>query len=224
VSLSILHELLADFGMENFLSHHLFQFPFASPQTAHRFKDLICWELLEELFPEHNNCWLPRQGRLPAEAELCQGRLTNDVAKKEFEVGRTILIRHAEQKSAKLKEIADDFHQLFHRPVDIQLYATPAGEEGFDWHYDVEDVFVIQSRGEKEFRLLPNTVTPRPLPMMTRENYFPREKKTPEIRCWLKAGDWLYIPAGYWHKARALTESYHLSVGVLCQSGLAQAL
>ena len=44
---------------------------------------------------------------------------------------------------------------------------------------------------------------------------FHKEKNKTEIHCWLKAGDWLYIPKGYWHKARALKDSFHLSVGVL---------
>jgi 50S ribosomal protein L16 3-hydroxylase len=156
------------------------------------------------------------KGQLPDNPNLCTGRLTTYEAKIGFSLGRTLLIRHAEQSHNAMAEIAAQFGTLFKKPIDIQLYATPKDTEGFDWHYDVEDVFVIQSSGEKEFRLLANTVTPRPLPMMTKKNIrFSMEKKSPEIRCWLKAGDWLYIPAGYWHKAKAITDSYHLSVGVL---------
>lgn|GEM_PF-2375840 len=45
--------------------------------------------------------------------------------------------------------------------------------------------------------------------------FFNQEEKRTEWRCWLKEGDWLYIPAGYWHKAQAVTESWHMSVGVM---------
>ncbi len=84
------------------------------------------------------------------------------------------------------------FFEHFHAPVDIQLYCTRPGEEGFDWHYDVEDVFVIQSVGEKEFRSKRNTGTARPLPRKLPKNLqFEREPLAPEIRRPLYAGDWL---------------------------------
>jgi ribosomal protein L16 Arg81 hydroxylase len=42
----------------------------------------------------------------------------------------------------------------------------------------------------------------------------------PVPRCTLAAGDWLSIPAGYWHRTRALEESLSLSVGVLSATAL----
>ena len=36
----------------------------------------------------------------------------------------------------------------------------------------------------------------------------------PLLRCTLNAGDWLYIPAGYWHRTQAGAESVSLSVGL----------
>lgn len=217
--MTILEELLPKEEFEIFIQKHLFKHPYAAPNVAKNFINLISWTLLEEYFSSHNDCWLPKSGRLPLEPELCKGILTSVQAHWGFSNGNTILIRHAERGNPCLARIAEDFtRQFFGNPVDIQLYVTPKGNEGFDWHYDVEDVFVIQSQGEKEFRLLYNTITPRPLPQFSRETaHFHNEKTFPEIRCLLKEGDWLYIPAGVWHKARAITDSFHLSVGVLCQ-------
>lgn len=215
--MSILEDILNPFPLFLFTSRVLRQQPYAAPFAASRFCDLISWRLLEEIFIKgHGDCWLPKRGQLPQEPSLSSGYLNLETAQKHFSVGHTVLIRHAERAQEDLARIAFDFYQLFKRPIDIQLYVTPKSEEGFDWHYDVEDVFVFQSQGEKEFRLLANTVTSRPLPMMSKENMqFHLEKKSPEIRCHLKAGDWLYIPAGYWHKAQAITDSFHISVGVL---------
>src|SRR5205085_5069557 len=42
----------------------------------------------------------------------------------------------------------------------------------------------------------------------------------PVMRCMLHAGDWLYLPAGYWHCGRALDESVSLSVGVSSATAL----
>jgi ribosomal protein L16 Arg81 hydroxylase len=173
--------------------------------------------LLKEIIENScTNCWLPKNGMLPERKELKTGKLTFSEALHGFAAGRTVLVRHSEQNSEALAEIADDFKQHLGGEVDIQLYFTPTGEEGFNWHYDAEDVIVIQSFGAKEFYLLKNTVTERPYPKNADQSEdFKKEKMAPEIRCLLQAGDWLYIPAGYWHKAKAVSDSFHLSVGVM---------
>ncbi|HEY8271523.1 MAG TPA: cupin domain-containing protein [Pseudobdellovibrionaceae bacterium] len=214
--MTILEELISPLTFAEFQEKYLCRTPFAAPFKASRFRNLLSWSLLEEILSiGHPDCWLPRQGLLPTESALCQGILTMEQAYKGFSEGRTVVVRHAEKAQSQLREIAKDFAILFPGLVDVQLYFTPAGEEGFDWHYDIEDVFVLQSRGEKEFRLRPNTITPRPLPeILPKDLHFELEPSRCEIRCLLKAGDWLYIPSGYWHKARAKTPSFHISVGV----------
>ena len=42
----------------------------------------------------------------------------------------------------------------------------------------------------------------------------------PVVRCTLAAGDWLYLPAGYWHQSEAREESISLSVGVLSPAAM----
>lgn len=208
---AIIKELLGNESWQYFSEYYLHKRPYAAPFNASSFIGLVSWPLLSEIFHGHKDCWLPRQGHL---ATGC-GILTQNEALRHFADGHTVLVRHAEAAHPIFNSIAQNFKTFFDRSVDIHIYVTPRGEQGFDWHYDVEDVFVIQSQGEKEFTMLPNTVTPRPLPMMPKENFFGKETKRPEIKCLLKAGDWLYIPAGYWHKATALTDSFHLSVGVM---------
>jgi ribosomal protein L16 Arg81 hydroxylase len=219
--MSILEELIEPLSLKEFSETYLFKTPYAAPFKAEKFKDLISWPLLWEIMQTgHPDCWLPRLGQLPPEPSLQTGRLTFEQAQKGYEDGRTVLVRHAEKAHPKLSAIAEDFHQLFQDPVDIQLYCTPPEEEGFDWHYDSEEVFVIQSHGEKEFRLRKNTVNPWPQHMQIPRNMrFESEAPSPEIRCLLKAGDWLYIPSGWWHKARALSPSFHLSIGVMATTG-----
>lgn len=198
-----------------FFSEHLFCKPYAAPFAGNACSGLISWTLLNEIFNiGHKDCWLVQNGRL-LPSPLNSGCLSLPIAQEYFSKGCTVLVRHAERAHPKLATLAKSFKDHFRTTVDMQLYCTPAGQEGFDWHYDVEDVFIVQSQGEKEFRLLANTVTPQPLPMMSSQNYFLNEKLKPEIRCLLRSGDWLYIPAGYWHKARALSDSFHLSVGVM---------
>jgi ribosomal protein L16 Arg81 hydroxylase len=42
----------------------------------------------------------------------------------------------------------------------------------------------------------------------------------PLSKCLLAAGDWLYIPHGYWHRATAHEAAYSLAVGVMNPTGL----
>jgi ribosomal protein L16 Arg81 hydroxylase len=50
----------------------------------------------------------------------------------------------------------------------------------------------------------------------------PYDRETSRVRltCRLEAGDWLYIPSGWWHLAETQTASVHLSVGVMPVVGL----
>lgn len=214
--MAILQELIAPHTVQHFLNQNILsKAPYAAPFKAEAFKGLISWALLEEIFVSgHKDCWLPRHGLLPEEKELNTGRLTIEQAKKGFEQGRTVLIRHAERAHPILNAVAEDFFRLFHAPIDIQIYCTPAEQEGFNWHYDIEEVFVIQSQGQKEFRLKQNTVCPNPQ-FMPKDLEFEKETTKSEIRCLLEAGDWMFIPSGYWHKARAITDSFHMSVGLM---------
>ena len=40
------------------------------------------------------------------------------------------------------------------------------------------------------------------------------------MECRLNAGDWLYIPPGYWHATRALELSISLSIGVMSATAI----
>lgn len=211
----ILEELLAPHSLQDFCETHLSREPYAAPFKAARFKNLINWELIESILTsKYDNCWLAQQGHLPDQKELSTGQLTPEQARENFKKGRTVLVRHAEKAHPVLEDIAQDFSRLFQAPIDIQLYCTPAGQEGFNWHYDLEEVFVIQTSGEKEFYLRKNTLSPRPR-FMPKDLEFEKETNRTEIRCLLKEGDWLYIPSGFWHKAKAITDSFHMSVGVM---------
>ena len=134
--------------------------------------------------------------------------------------GKTVLIRKAEKSHDAFAKIAQYFRTIFAAAVDIQLYATPSLCEGFDWHYDLEDVFVIQSSGEKVFNLRGNkadldTLKAKPVEIPKTTDLLEQQMDTTELKFHLRAGDLLYIPAGYWHKARSIRDSFHISIGIL---------
>ncbi|MBW3541155.1 MAG: cupin domain-containing protein [Planctomycetes bacterium] len=145
---------------------------------------------------------------------------TLDAARHFFDEGWTLLVRHAERHDERLAQLAEGLSRDFAAPVDVHLYATPAGQQGFGWHYDAEDVFIIETAGEKEYSLRKNTVNPWPLiETLPRDMKFEREQ-SPLMQCLLAAGDWLYIPNGWWHVARAKTHAISIAAGVLAPAAL----
>ena len=212
---AIVEQLVTPLKYEDFQCEYFNKKPLSLPFTASDFRGLLSWSLLFSILEKHSNCWLPKKGYLPAQPDLARGMITPAEAVNAYKQGHTVLVRHAEQAHLQLKYIANDFEVFFNAPVDIQLYYTPRCSQGFDWHYDIEDVFVIQSIGSKEFRLKKNTVSEKPFAVSNMQKDFFAEPPAAESRCLLEAGDMLYIPAGWWHCAEAATDSAHLSIGVL---------
>lgn len=125
-----------------------------------------------------------------------------------------------------VREAVDD---LGH-PVQANAYITPPGNRGFDFHYDVHDVFVLQTAGHKRW-IVHEPVFAHPLPSQPwtrhREAIARRVTGTPVIDTVLSAGDALYLPRGWVHCAQAQdTTSIHLTVGVspLTRLGVAKAV
>lgn len=195
---NLINEFFSSQAFENFMAMYYRKEIFASSSSLLGWRNFVSWEMiLNILAAEHSDVWLPSFGKLPSDAELNSGKLNRTQALNGFRTGRTLLVRHSERAHSDLAKIALGFQSVFGGAIDIQLYCTPPHQEGFDWHIDKEQVFAIQSSGSKEFFLRKSL------------------ESDCEIRCLLHPGDWLYIPAGYWHKARAHQFSVHLSIGVL---------
>jgi ribosomal protein L16 Arg81 hydroxylase len=154
-----------------------------------------------------------RADAIPTSAEAAQSLVAD---------GCTVLVRHAERHHAGLALLAADFEADFAAPVNIHMYVAPAGQFGFGWHYDAEDVFILQTSGGKEYSLRKNTVNPWPLEETLPDDMRYEREIMPLMRCGLSAGDWLYIPAGYWHMAQGVggEPSISLAVGVMSRTGL----
>ena len=103
-------------------------------------------------------------------------------------------------------------------PVQTNAYITPPANRGFDPHYDVHDVFVLQVAGTKRWRVH-EPVHRHPLADQPwtdhREAIAARATEQPVIDAVLEPGDCLYLPRGWIHSAEAQGEtSIHLTVGV----------
>lgn len=94
----------------------------------------------------------------------------------------------------------------------MQLFVTPPGGISFGWHYDAEDVVILQTGGSKDYNLRANTLDQyaRSEPDFSKI----REETSPLALCTLVEGDMLYLPRGHWHVARARTCALSISIGV----------
>ena len=145
-----------------------------------------------------------------------------DDAKALFADGWSLVLRRCERHDAPLQLLASAFGAAMTGEVSIQIYATPAGFQSFGWHYDCEDVFIAQTSGVKRYFLRRNTVNPAPrLDAMPRDMHFERET-SPMLETTLIPGDWLHIPRGWWHAAKATEDALSISVGVLSADAAGQ--
>ena len=102
-------------------------------------------------------------------------------------------------------------------PTQCNAYLTPGGQhQGFDYHHDTHDVFVLQVSGRKRWIVYEPVVR---LPLASQPQagaHLVPEGAEPLLDIELEAGDALYLPRGYVHAALTTDEdSVHLTVGVL---------
>jgi ribosomal protein L16 Arg81 hydroxylase len=101
--------------------------------------------------------------------------------------------------------------------TQCNAYITPAGEhQGFDFHHDTHDVFVLQVSGRKRW-IVHEPVVRLPLSSQPQAGaHLVADGAEPLLDVELEAGDALYLPRGYVHAALTTDEhSVHLTVGVL---------
>jgi hypothetical protein len=128
--------------------------------------------------------------------------------------GAGIVVRRAQERERSLRSLALRFEQEFAADAQIQLFVTAAGTQGFGWHYDLEDVVIIQTLGVKTYYFRANTRQPKLDPKIPPDFTLVREERSPVLGCTLAAGDALYLPRGMWHAARAVEESFSISLGL----------
>ena len=212
--------LLGDIPKSKFVEEYYHKLPFSLNGAARPVCELGTWEVLGDILGQGDvDVMVVRDGQQDAGPDP---RTLAD-AKALSDEGFTILVRHAERHNAHLKSLAAGFEHDFGAPANIHIYATPPAKHGFSWHYDAEDVFIMQTGGRKEYSLRKNTVNPWPLvETIPHDMQYPREL-TPLMRVLLSAGDWLYIPCGYWHKASAQESdetAISLALGVMSPSAM----
>jgi hypothetical protein len=135
-----------------------------------------------------------------------------------FAGGSTIVLQALHRVWPPIIDFCQQLAADLGHPVQANAYVTPPQNQGFDDHYDVHDVFVLQVAGRKLWSIHA-PVHPLPLrdqPWTDRRDAVRRAaEQTPLIETVLEPGDALYLPRGYLHAATALGGvTVHLTLGV----------
>lgn len=216
--MKVLKNLLKNQNLELFLTKYFTRLPFSSAGGAEELKDILNWDTLKTII-ESKKSYL----RIVKDGKMVKdyADIGHEEALSYYQRGNTLLVKNAELSHSKFKALADDFSRSFFTPVDIQLYCTPENHNAFGWHYDVEEVFIVQVKGSKAYTIRQNTIHPNPLvSSIPKDLGYESEKSDLEINVQLKEGDWLYIPSGWWHIAKTQEESMHISIGLMPRSAL----
>jgi hypothetical protein len=136
----------------------------------------------------------------------------------EFASGATIVLQGLHRTWPPIIDFTTRLVEDLGHPVQVNAYVTPASSRGFDPHYDVHDVFVLQISGEKRWRIHapvhPDPLSDQPW-SQHKEAVAAEARNAPVIDEVLRPGDALYLPRGWLHSAEALGDtSVHLTIGM----------
>jgi len=194
-------------GLGGFRDRWLGRTAVAQAGTAARARPLFDWAVLANVLRGSPDALVVSRGHLLPDPPPT----TLDALRACFAAGVGLCIRQAQRHRPALAELARSFEPL--GAAHVQLFVTPGGTHGFGWHYDDEDVFIAQTAGVKDYYFRRNTVAhdQRARPAMFAR--FTRE--TSELcTATLMPGDFLYLPARWWHMAICRADALSISVGV----------
>lgn len=205
-----LRSWLGTITRDAFASQHLQRFPVAQPHSARTacalLDDAVLTRVLGARDPGPDVLVVARGRLLPLAPPRDLDELRRYAAR-----GIGLCVRHAERCDPGLAALAQSFAWL--GTPQIQLFVTPGGTYGFTWHYDDEDVFIVQTSGVKHYWMRANTVA-QESPSRAAFAKLPRET-SPPCDAILVPGDFLYVPRRWWHRAFCREDARSISIGVL---------
>ncbi|MYR95642.1 MULTISPECIES: cupin domain-containing protein [unclassified Streptomyces] len=163
---------------------------------------------------------LPESGfTAPAGVGATIGDQLDDTALwRAFADGATLVLQALQRTWEPVADLTSRLSAELGHPVQANAYVTPPQNRGFDAHYDVHDVFVLQIEGAKRW-LVHEPVHPDPLRDQPwtdhRSAVAEAARGEAHLDTVLKPGDVLYLPRGWLHGAEALGGvSVHVTLGI----------
>ncbi len=135
----------------------------------------------------------------------------------QYAAGATLVLQSMHRLHPPVARFCRQLAAELGHATQCNAYVTPGGQhQGFDFHHDTHDVFVLQVSGRKRW-VVHEPVLRLPLPSQPQAGaHLVAAGAEPLLDVELEPGDALYLPRGYVHAALTLDQhSVHLTVGVL---------
>lgn len=136
------------------------------------FHDLLTLDDVDRLLStsghQLSNVRVVVNGRERAVSELRAAAGVNSLESlyEHYRNGWTIVPNRLDDSSASLQRLSRELAAEVNARFQMNIYVTPAGNQGFKPHYDTHDVFVAQVHGSKRWRVASQ---PYPLPLADRQ-------------------------------------------------------
>jgi len=144
------------------------------------------------------------------------GRTAVAVAGDLLKIGCTLRFRDVDQFDSLLAGFAAEVAETYAAETQVNVYLTPARQNGFPPHFDNSDSFIVQVAGSKDWLIHPAYTDMQVLPVSDADwdplRYRPVGPAEAHV---LRVGDVLYLPRGVMHSASCRDEeSMHLTVSL----------
>ncbi len=194
----------------------------------------VTWEQINQLL-EMTSLWsdssleLALGGRTLAPQAYCyegidrEGRrsLRPDTARVQELIARgaTVVLNYIDTLLPGVRATSAALASAVGAPVSVSLFASWHKVQGYNVHFDTQNVFALQVVGRKTWQVFANREeNPARIPGFDSQSVSPEEaakRKGPLLlEVTLEPGDLLYLPPGFYHQALAETDaSVHIGYG-----------
>lgn len=140
-------------------------------------------------------------------------------------LGASVVANQIHRVCPEVGAVAAMLEREFAARASANVYCSFQGVQAFQTHYDLHDVFAVQTEGEKTWRIYEaradTPVAPLP-PGDEVEKWLTASRGKLLFEAQMKPGDVLYLPRGQYHDAlTGGAASLHVSFGVTPATGLA---
>lgn len=226
----VLDARLIDIGLEKF-AHDVWGRTALLTRGASDFSDLFSAGAVDELISRRGLrtpfLRVAKEGSTSADSSFTSSagvgatiadQLDDSVLWRKFADGATLVLQAVHRTWEPVADFSTKLSTELGHPVQANAYITPPQNRGFDDHYDVHDVFVLQIAGTKRW-IIHQPVHPDPLRHQPwtdhRSAVAEAAKGEAHLDVVLEPGDALYLPRGWLHAAQAQgAVSIHLTLGV----------
>lgn len=206
-------EWLGAMPVADFRRTYLRKLPWASPGNGRRWIERFRWEELGQVLgsePPPDVIVVAKGKPLPVPRPRTLEEMRGLMAR-----GIGVAMRQTERCHPVLREFCDAFVDELGGTPHMQVFVTPGNTHGFGWHYDDEDVFIVQTAGVKDYFFRPNTVMPDVSASDAGGFHRFVDEKSPMGTACLVPGDVLYVPSRWWHMATCRQDALSMSLGLM---------